>query len=479
MSASGTLSGQLRRRMTLLVAALAIVLSVGVLLAASSIFLRQLDSSLDAAQARQQRAIGGGNWGERAPGIDAVGMSEGTVIVAVWPDGTVRGDTIGQDRVLPLTVEAAEALLSVPADGSKHTLNVPGMGQYRVEGRGHQFLYIVVALPMEQLQRNLGWLTLFAAGLGLVSVAVAAVLTRAATDKITRPLRALGQASVEVAQLPLDTGVGALTTRVAPTQLPPTHEISQLTTAFNHMLANVEGALAARHASEQKLRQFVADASHELRNPLASIRGYSELAQKATGSADPAAADDVTFALGRINSESTRMSKLVHDLLLLARLDADAPLEPRPVDVVEIVLNGVSDARAADDSHNWRLELPSEGVVVQADANQLHQVVVNLLSNARTHTPAGTTVTASVRTEDGRAVLEVVDDGPGIPADIVAHVFERFSRADSSRAHTHEPSTGLGLAIVQAVVSRFGGTTAVESRPGQTRFTVSLPLAVQ
>lgn len=478
MSTRGTLSSQLRNRVTLVVAVLAVFLSAGVLLAASSILYGQLDDQLDAAQERQQRAVSG-SYGDRAPGIDVPGMSQGTIVVAVMPNGSVRGNTIGNGTVEPLTIDAADALLEVEADGQKHTVNVPGMGPYRVEVRNYNLL-VVVALPLSSVQQSLGWLTLFAGGLGLLSVAVAAVATRATADAATRPLRALGRASVEVAQLPLHTGEVSVPTRVAPpTDLPPSHEVAQLATAFNHMLANVEGALAARQASETKLRRFVADASHELRNPLAAIRGYSELADRTSQKAGPEAARDTAFALGRISAESTRMTTLVNDLLLLARLDADAPVEPRPVDIVEIVLNATSDSRAAGPDHNWRLELPPDGIQVLADADQLHQVVVNLLSNARTHTPPGTTVTTSLAVVDGWVRLTVVDDGPGIPADVLPHVFERFSRADAARAHTSTPSTGLGLAIVQAVVTRFGGQAMVESRPGRTCFTVRLRPADQ
>lgn len=476
MSSRGTLSAQLRSRVTLVVAVLAAVLALGVLLAASSILYGQLDDQLDAAQDRQQRAVSGG-FGDRAPGIDVPGMSQGTIVVAVMPNGSVRGNTIGHGTVEPLTVEAADALLEVPVDGRKHTVNVPGMGKYRVEARSYN-LQVVVALPLAGVQQSLGWLALFSAGLGLVSVAVAAIAARATADAATRPLRALGVASVEVSRLPLHTGEVSVPTRVAPpADLPPTHEVAQLTAAFNHMLANVEGALAARQASETKLRRFVADASHELRNPLAAIRGYSELADRTSHQDGPDAARDTAFALGRINSESTRMTNLVNDLLLLARLDADVPSTPRPVDLVEAVLNAVSDSRAAGPGHHWKLDLPTDGIPVLGESDQLHQVVLNLLGNARTHTPPGTTVTTSVAVSDGWAVLKVADDGPGIPPAVLPHVFERFSRADESRAHTSTRSTGLGLAIVRAVVTRFGGDASVESRPGHTCFTVRLPLA--
>ena len=375
-----------------------------------------------------------------------LGLEEGTIIVAVLPDGSVRGSTIGKGAVQALTVDSVNALLAVPADGQKRTVQVPGMGRYRVEASEVANIQVVVALPMAHLQKNLRGLTLLSVGLGVISVVVAAVATRAVSGRLTRPLRNLGRAASEV---------------------------SQLTSAFNHMLTNVEGALTARQASETKLRRFVADASHELRNPLASIRGYAELAERAISRGGDQ--DDVTFSLERISSESARMSKLVSDLFLLARLDADAPTQLVPVDVVEVVLNAVSDTRVAGKDHTWRLELPDAPVVVSADPDQLHQVVVNLLSNARSHTPSGTTVTTGVVAAGGWAQITVTDNGPGIAPEVLPHVFERFARADEARTHNNERSTGLGLAIVQAVVQRFGGAVTAESWPGRTTFTVRLP----
>jgi len=298
---------------------------------------------------------------------------------------------------------------------------------------------------------------------------VAGMATGALASRTTRPLRALSSTAQEVSRTNLDQGEVHVPAPVEVGELPPEHEVAQLATAFNHMLGNVAGALAVRQASETKLRRFVADASHELRNPLAAIKGYAELAEGA--GADSL---DTSFALTRIHSESTRMTTLVSDLLLLARLDAEPVMELRPVDVVEVVLNAVADARAAGPEHVWQMDLPQEGFEVMGDADQLHQVVVNLLSNARTHTPDGTTVTASVAMRQGRACIMVCDDGPGIAREELPRVFERFTRGDVARTHSSVPSTGLGLAIVDAVVRSFGGHTQVESRPGSTRFTVWL-----
>jgi two-component system OmpR family sensor kinase len=219
-----------------------------------------------------------------------------------------------------------------------------------------------------------------------------------------------------------------------------------------------------------RVRQFVADASHELRTPLASIRGYAELTRRGREETGP----DTRHALGRIESEAGRMTGLVEDLLLLARLDAGRPLQYDNTDLVPLVIDAVSDARAAGRDHNWRLELPDEPALVLADAARLQQVMVNLFANARTHTPPGTTVTARVHRHGPWLCVDVQDDGPGIPGDLLPRVFERFARGDSSRSRA-SGSTGLGLAIVQAVASAHRGAVTVDSVPGRTVFTLHLP----
>jgi two-component system OmpR family sensor kinase len=245
------------------------------------------------------------------------------------------------------------------------------------------------------------------------------------------------------------------------------------------MLGHVEAALARRHASEARLRGFAADASHELRTPLAAIRGYAELARRYQGKLP----DDVAHALARVEAESARMSGLVDDLLLLARLDAGRPLADNPVDLTRLALDAASDARAAASDHRFRLDLPGEPVMVRGDEHRLRQVLANLVSNAARHTPPGTTVTIALSQRDGpaaaapggSAVLSVTDDGPGIPDGLQPELFERFVRGDSSRSRA-AGSTGLGLAIVDAVVAAHQGHVEVTSRPGRTVFTITLPL---
>jgi two-component system, OmpR family, sensor kinase len=253
----------------------------------------------------------------------------------------------------------------------------------------------------------------------------------------------------------------------------PRTEVGQLSAAFNQMLGHVETALEQREGSEARLRRFVADASHELRTPLAGIRSYAELARRST----EAVPDEVSHAMGRVESEAVRMGLLVDDLLLLARLDAGRPLEQEDVDLSRLVIEVTNDARVAGPEHRWSLDLPDEPLVVRGDEHRLHQVVGNLLTNARIHTPAGTSVVVRLSAdpqEDHHVLLTVSDDGPGIPAELQSTVFERFVRADDSRSRA-SGSTGLGLAIAHAVVKAHGGSLTLISDKGGTEFRISLP----
>jgi two-component system OmpR family sensor kinase len=219
-----------------------------------------------------------------------------------------------------------------------------------------------------------------------------------------------------------------------------------------------------------RVRQFVADASHELRTPLASIRGYAELTRRSREVAPP----DIAHAMSRVESEAGRMTTLVEDLLLLARLDSGRPLDNVEVDLTSLAVDALSDAHAAGPAHRWQLQVPDDPVLVAGDAARLHQVLANLLANARTHTPDGTTVTLSLTEEAQTVTLRVHDDGPGIPAALTPDIFERFSRGEESRSRV-AGSTGLGLAIVAAVVAAHHGRIVVTSQPGDTSFTVTLP----
>ncbi|MFI0926155.1 ATP-binding protein [Streptomyces sp. NPDC021012] len=376
-------------------------------------------------------------------------------------------------RVKGLDAAQLAALAAVPRDDRPHTVDLPGgLGSYRVAyatGANGEFL---IGLPLTEVEDALSTLVLVelsvtAAGLVAASLA-GTVLVRIAL----RPLRRVAITARQVARLPLHSGEVALHQRVPEAEADPRTEVGQVGAALNRMLDHVHSALDARQQSETRVRQFVADASHELRTPLASIRGYAELTRRGHEECGP----DTRHALGRIESEATRMTGLVEDLLLLARLDAGRPLAYGTTDLVPLVVDAVSDARAAGPEHHWRLELPMGTALVRADGARLQQVLVNLLANARTHTPPGTKVTARVRTESASVLVDIEDDGPGIPPELLPAVFERFARGDASRSR-HAGSTGLGLAIVRAVVLAHGGEVGVESAPGRTVFTVRLPAA--
>ena len=240
-------------------------------------------------------------------------------------------------------------------------------------------------------------------------------------------------------------------------------EVGRVGVALNAMLAHVERSLEARQRSEEQVRQFVADASHELRTPLATIRGYATLA-----TAHPDDLEAVRLSLAKVAAESERMSSLVEDLLLLARLDAGRELEREPVDISRLAVEVVGDARLLAPDHQWVLDVGDEPVEVIGDERSLRQVVTNLVSNARVHTPAGSTITVTVRPGE----LIVSDNGPGF--DDSDHALERFARGDPSRATT-EASTGLGLSIVDAIARAHGGSVTITSSPGDTTASVRLP----
>jgi two-component system OmpR family sensor kinase len=326
---------------------------------------------------------------------------------------------------------------------------------------------------------------------------LALVLGTAMVQLSLRPLRRVAATATKVTELPLDSGEVTLPAGVPDSD--PRTEVGRVGAAFNRMLFHVERALGRRAASEARLRRFAADASHELRTPLSAIRGYAELALRHPGPVP----EDVTHALRRVESESARMTVLVDDLLLLARLDAGRPLEREPVDLSRLAIETTSDARVARGDHRWRLDLPDEPVLVEGDEHRLHQVLANLLSNAGKHTPPGSTVSVTLALGDGprgdglpgadpdaavqrgvtpagpRVELSITDDGPGIPPELLPELFERFTRGEVGRARDASAagkSTGLGLAIVDAVVAAHGGAIVVTSRPGMTRFAILLPL---
>ncbi|GAB7109498.1 HAMP domain-containing sensor histidine kinase [Streptomyces phaeofaciens JCM 4814] len=386
------------------------------------------------------------------------------------------GDKKNDDNNIPqmspeaLTEAQMKVLGTVTQDEKRHTVEIPGLGTYRVQYiHGNNGDYYV-GIPTSDVDGTINTLILVEVSLTVAGLIAATLAGTVMVSVATRPLRKVAATATRVSELPLHTGEVNLSERVPESETDPHTEVGQVGAALNRMLNHVHGALHARQESEMRVRQFVADASHELRTPLASIRGYAELTRRGREQVGP----DTKHALGRIESEAGRMTLLVEDLLLLARLDAGRPLQFEQTDLVPLVIDTISDARAAGREHVWRLELPDEPALVSADSARLQQVLVNLLANARTHTPPGTTVTARVQRRGPWLCVDVQDNGQGIPPDLLPHVFERFARGDSSRSRA-SGSTGLGLAIVQAVATAHGGAVTVDSVPGHTVFTVHLP----
>lgn len=249
-------------------------------------------------------------------------------------------------------------------------------------------------------------------------------------------------------------------------------ELGRLGTALNEMMVQIEDAITQEQAAKERLTNFVADASHELRTPIAAVLGYSELYRKGALTEQK----DIDNAMRRIGTETARMERLVADLLLLARLDHTQAMEPVPVNLAAVVRDAVTDSQAIDPDHPITV-VGSESVRVVGDEQRLTQVVANLLANARVHTPKGTQVTVTLREKDNRVVFDVVDDGPGLPEEDPDKIFERFYRIDSSRARS-SGGTGLGLAIVAAIVAAHGGTIEAANEEGHgARVTVTLPTA--
>ena len=380
-------------------------------------------------------------------------------------------------RLTDLPTASTAVLAAVHPGAGPSTITVPGQGGFRVLASSTpDGDVLVTGLPLREVDDTLAQLIAVETGVSAGGLLLAGLLAAVIVRRTLRPLSRVATLATHVSALPLDRGDIDLAERVPARDTDPRTEVGKVGDALNRLLDAVGGALTARQASETRVRQFVADASHELRTPLAAIRGYAELTRRSRQQLPP----DVAHALGRVESEAQRMTLLVEDLLLLARLDSGRPLEQGPVDLTSLVVDAVSDASAAGPDHAWRLDLPDQPVQVRGDSPRLHQVLANLLANARTHTPPGSTVTTSLSlSTPGQVVLAVLDDGPGIATDLLPQVFERFARGDTARARAGGTgSTGLGLAIVHAIVTASGGSVHVTSRPGQTAFLVRLPALV-
>ena len=457
-----TLTARLVAVVLLLLAVAAAVIALATSLNLRDFLLQRLDD--DVRLANRFEVSGP----PQLPGTRGPGPRGYDTITAHVTDGRVVSMIIqSRDGTLEaVDPDIASMLLTVVPGDPPRSVDLGVTGDFRMVAAPDADGIVVTGLSEARVQETVGRLVrdeltvsvlvlIGAGGLGLVLI-----------RRELRPLHRVATTAARVSALPLDRGEVSLAERVPDAD--PATEVGKVGAALNTMLDHVGSALEARQESETRLRQFVADASHELRTPLAAIRGYAELTRRAELTPEAA------YSVGRISSQTERMTTLVEDLLLLARLDAGRPLERAPVDLTRLVLDTVNDAHAAGPDHRWQLDLPEDPVVVTGDGSRLTQVLVNLLANARTHTPPGTAVTVSLANSGPDVRLRVVDEGPGIAPELLPHIFERFARGSESRSREHG-STGLGLAIVDAVVGAHGGRVEVASRPGRTDFQVLLP----
>jgi two-component system OmpR family sensor kinase len=411
-----------------------------------------------------------------AEALEGWQLTQGFLLVLRSPSGALSGAVVGKERVVELTSAQIDDVLDTQATEDRAgTASVSGLGGYRVIAGtvGGTGAVVVMGLPTDDMQATIGhlWSTVLISTIGgMVLLGIATTLVIRAG---LRPLRAVAEIATRVARQPLDQGEVSITERVPAEQADPRTEIGQVGASLNTLLDHVDASLDARQRNEELMRRFVADASHELRTPLASIRGYSELSLR-----DPALSETTEQALERIQAQSMRMTSLVEDLLLLARLDEGHEVVLSAVDLTRLAVEALADQQAAGADHVWIADVPAEPVVIAGDGGRLTQVIVNLLANARTHTPAGTSVTLALRLEgEGgatRAILTVHDDGPGIAPELQRTLFTRFARGDGSRARA-TGGTGLGLSIAKAIVEAHHGELTVRSEPGDTTFEVRLP----
>jgi two-component system OmpR family sensor kinase len=390
-----------------------------------------------------------------------------TSVTLIGPAGVVLGQ-IGGDLNATKITSYLSAI--TPEKAAKY-----GNRPFTIETDEHDFRVLTQSLPsgfgrvvvahsFEDIDRILARLQGLFILIGLVMIFFIALASRKVITVGLKPLANVEATAERIAE-------GDLTARLP--DVKPNTEVGRLVSTLNTMLGRIEESFAARLESESKLRRFVADASHELRTPITAIRGFAELHRQGAVSGE----ENTKELIGRIENESKRMGSLVEDLLLLARLDQSREMKSDPVNLTQIVSDAVASARAAGQNHTVNFDEQSEELYALGDKDRIHQVVANLLANARTHTPAGTIIDVSVKQDTDGVRIRIADNGPGLSKSDQERIFERFYRADASRVRTDGEGTGLGLSIVDAVMRAHAGEVSVQSEVGKGAvFTLFFPL---
>ncbi|CAB4665380.1 unannotated protein [freshwater metagenome] len=379
--------------------------------------------------------------------------------------GIIGGDLNTQEignYVNGLTIHDVELCGDKP-----FTISAPG-ADFRVLARvlPSELGSVVVAQSLDNVDNTIHQLQILFIFIGLVALLLIGLASRKVIDIGLKPLAEVETTAESIAG-------GNLSARLPDAK--PDTEVGRLVSSLNQMLTRIEGAFSAQTESENRLRRFVADASHELRTPLTAIRGFAELNRQGAVQGKEATNELIV----RIEKESMRMGALVEDLLLLARLDQSRELEKNPVNIRSAVEEVVASARAAGPEHPISISIPNGDIYILGDGNRVHQVIANLLANARTHTPVGTAISVVVTQDDNGTSISVTDKGPGLSNQDQERIFERFFRADPSRTRTTDEGSGLGLSIVDAVMRAHGGRVSVTSKLGEgATFTLFFPVVI-
>lgn len=406
--------------------------------------------------------------------LNAPGQGTGTLSLCTANGETrIAGFLDSTGSVQTLNQADQDTLLTITPDKGATELTL-SVGNYLVIAQDNPATTgtVITGVPLEDTRRTLTLLIAVTAGGSLAVMLTAGLLGSLIIRRTMRPLERVSEVATTVSHLDLALETLPKASRVKPEDSYPGDEVGAVGHALNQLLDNVHTALEARSRTEEQMRVFVADASHELRTPLAAIKGYTDMLRWTE-----TLTDQGKTSLDRVSSQTVRMSRLVEDLLLLARLDEGRQPTQETVDLTELVLENVMDLQVAAPTHTWKLNLPDDIIEVRGDTAQLQQVLLNLLSNARKHTDNGTTITTglTISASGKDAILSVTDNGPGIDPNFLPKIFDRFARADKARSGS-DGTTGLGLPIAKAIIEAHGGTIDVLSQPGRTEFAVRLPL---